>query len=246
MFLPSNAFSVTDRLVLSIDSLTVPEPGGGAGRHFVARGLQRRCQSVGEAVGFLRANPSASGYAYTIGSHRAVPGSRPGGRAGGDGHQDGAGADGTAADGTVADGTAAGRVVAVEAVRDQQHVTEVGGPEGLLFWHTNHGRFVPGTVGADVCERAGVLAGAPPPDGEPDAGWFLRLLAGAPVPDGVRADPTAEHPFLTLCTFVADLTGGEAVIQWRGERPVSIPLLDLPAGRQDAACVLPGPVFQAP
>jgi hypothetical protein len=32
MFLPGNAFWVTDELVASIDSLTVPEPGPSAGR----------------------------------------------------------------------------------------------------------------------------------------------------------------------------------------------------------------------
>ncbi len=212
MFLPSNAFTVTaDGLIWSIDSLTVPEPGPGAGRHFVARGLQRRCRTVDEAVGYLRANPCASGFAYTIGSYPA--------------------------------GAGAGRLVAVESVRDEHHVVEVGGPAGPLFWHTNHARFVPGTTGAETCQRAGVLAAAPPPSGEPDVAWFLRLLAGAPVPDGVRVDPTGDHQVLTMCTFVADLTGGEAVLQWRGEQPVSIPLLDLPAGRNGAARPLSGAVI---
>jgi hypothetical protein len=195
MFLPSNAFSVTDGLVLSIDSLTVPEPGPWAGRHFIARGLQRRCRTVAAAVEFLRASPCASGFAYTIGEH----------------------------------GAGNGRVAAVEAIRDEHHVTEVGGPAGPLFWHTNHARFLPGTIGADTCQRAGVLAAAPPPDGEPDTAWFLRLLAGAPVPGGVRVDPTAELPFLTLCTFVADLTGGTATLQWRDEQPVQVPLTHLVA-----------------
>jgi Acyl-coenzyme A:6-aminopenicillanic acid acyl-transferase len=202
MFLPSNAFSVTDRLVFSIDSLTVPEPGPWAGRHFIARGLQRRCQTVDEAIGYLRANPSASGYAYTIGDYSA------------DSHGDGAGT---------------GRIVGVEAVRDELHMVEVGGPAGPLFWHTNHARFLPGTIGADACQRAGVLADRPLPDDEPDTAWFLRLLAGAPVPDGVRVDPTGKSPFLTLCTFVADLTEGMATLQWHGELPVHIPLRDLMA-----------------
>jgi hypothetical protein len=71
MFLPSNAFSVTGGLVLSVDSLTVPEPGPWAGRHFVARGLQRRCQSTGEAISYLRSHPCASGFAYTVGDYLA-------------------------------------------------------------------------------------------------------------------------------------------------------------------------------
>lgn len=206
MFLPSNAFSVTDGLVLSIDSLTVPEPGPWACRHFIARGLQRRCRTVGEAIGYLRANPCASGFAYTIGDYPASPNDRS------DNHGDRAGT---------------GRVVGVEAVRNEHHVVEVGGSAGPLFWHTNHARFMPGTIGANTCQRAGVLAAAPVPDGEPDIVWFLRLLAGAPVPDGVRVDPSDERPFLTLCTFVSDLTGGMAALQWRDEQPVHVPLRHL-------------------
>lgn len=208
MFLPSNAFSVTDGLVLSIDSLTVPEPGPWAGRHFIARGLQRRCRTVGEAIGYLRANPCASGFAYTIGDYPASPNGRS------DNHGDRAGT---------------GRVVGVEAVRNEHHVVEVGGSAGPLFWHTNHARFMPGTSGANTCQRAGVLAAAPVPDGEPDIAWFLRLLAGAPVPDGVRVDPSDERPFLTLCSFVSDLTGGMAALQWRDEQPVHVPLRHLVA-----------------
>jgi hypothetical protein len=34
-------------------------------------------------------------------------------------------------------------------------------------------------------------------------------------------------PFLTLCTFIADLTGGEATLQWRNAPPVQIPLNQL-------------------
>jgi hypothetical protein len=192
MFLPSNAFCVTNGLVMSLDSLTVPEPGPWAGRHFVARGLQRRCQTVDEAIQYLRASPCASGWAYTIG-----------------------------------DSTGTGRIAAVEAVRDEHHVTEVGGPAGPLFWHTNYGRYVPGTIGAGMCSRAEVLSATPLPDSEPDMAWFLRLLAGAPVPDGVRVDPSDTSPVLTMCTFVADLTGGKATLQWRDAPPVHVPLRQL-------------------
>jgi Acyl-coenzyme A:6-aminopenicillanic acid acyl-transferase len=202
MFLPSNAFSVSDGLVFTVDSLTVPEPGPWPGRHFVARGMQRRCHTVDDAVGYLKANPSASGFAYTIGDYPA--------------DEDEAGT---------------GRIVGVEAVRDELHVTEVGGADAPLYWHTNHARFLPGTIGGDVCRRARVLAGWPAPDGEPDAAWFLRPLAGAPVPDGVRADPAGDHPVLTMCTVVADLTDRKATLQWRGAAPVVMPLRDLVAAR---------------
>jgi Acyl-coenzyme A:6-aminopenicillanic acid acyl-transferase len=67
-FLPANAFAVTgDGLVWTIDHLPVAEPGPGAGRHFVGRGLQRSARSVEAAIEYLRARPSAGGFAYTIG-----------------------------------------------------------------------------------------------------------------------------------------------------------------------------------
>ena len=45
MFLPSNAFWGNQWAgSRASTSLTVPEPGASAGRHFIARGLQRRCQ----------------------------------------------------------------------------------------------------------------------------------------------------------------------------------------------------------
>ena len=47
------------------------------------------------------------------------------------------------------------------------------------------------------------------------------------MPDGVRVDPSDRLPFLTLCTFIADLTGGKATLQWRGARPVHVPLNQL-------------------
>jgi hypothetical protein len=67
-FLPANAFAVTgDGLVWTIDHLPVASPGDGAGRHFVGRGLQRSARTVEAAIDYLRANPSAGGFAYTIG-----------------------------------------------------------------------------------------------------------------------------------------------------------------------------------
>jgi hypothetical protein len=209
MFLPSNAFTITgDGLVWSIDSLTVPEPGDGAGRHFVARGLQREARTLDEAIEYLRTHACASGFAYTVGGQT-------------------------------------GRVTGVEAVKGRLHVTEVA---GALFWHTNHGRFLPGTEtkpGGDSERRGELLAGARPGDGEPDAAWFLRLLAGGALPSGVRADPGPGHDAATVCTLVADLTGNEAVIATRAEPLVAIPLPDLPAGTATAQRILPGPGLPA-
>jgi len=52
---------------------------------------------------------------------------------------------------------------------------------------------------------------------------------------GVRSDPGPDgHGLTTLCTLVADLTAGEAVIAPRGESPVAIPLADLAEGNPRA------------
>ncbi len=60
--------------------------------------------------------------------------------------------------------------------------------------------------------------------------WFLDVLT-SPPPGGVRSDPGPDGRGLTtLCTLVADLTAGEAVIAARGEPPVAIPLADLAEG----------------
>ena len=68
------------------------------------------------------------------------------------------------------------------------------------------------------------------PEQDPGASWFLSVLADAPPPHGVRADPGPEYNATTLCTFIADLTAGQAVIANRREQPVTIPLRDLAEG----------------
>jgi len=69
---------------------------------------------------------------------------------------------------------------------------------------------------------------------DPGPSWFLDVLI-SPPPGGVRSDPGPDGRGLTtLCTLVADLTGGEAVIAARGEPPVAIPLADLAEGASRA------------
>jgi hypothetical protein len=58
-----------------------------------------------------------------------------------------------------------------------------------------------------------------------------RILAGAAPPDGVRANPAPGQDTMTLCTFVANLTTGEAALLGRGTEAVAIPLADLAQGR---------------
>ena len=127
-------------------------------------------------------------------------------------------------------GGRAGRIVNVEAAAGRHACVEAG--SGLL-WHTNHGRYVPGAEpsgrGTSVA-RGQTLDALPLPAEDPDPAWFLRVLADAPLPDGVRADPGPASRATTLCTFVADLTAGMAVLKVRGDPPVAIPLASLAGG----------------
>jgi acyl-CoA:6-aminopenicillanic acid acyl transferase len=67
-FVPSNTFTVTGTgLVWAIDHMPEAAPAAQPGRHFVARGLQRRAATLDQAVRYLRGHPSAGGFAYTIG-----------------------------------------------------------------------------------------------------------------------------------------------------------------------------------
>ena len=127
-------------------------------------------------------------------------------------------------------GDQSGRIVNVEAVAGAHAVVE---PEPLL-WHTNHGRYLPGAgpaAGGTSVARGQTLSALPVPEQDPDPSWFLSVLAEAPLPHGVRADPGPAYNATTLCTFVADLTAGQAVIANRGEPPITIPLRDLAEGR---------------
>jgi Acyl-coenzyme A:6-aminopenicillanic acid acyl-transferase len=202
-FLPANAFTVTaDGLVWTIDHLPVAQPGAGAARHFVGRGLQRSARTIDAAVDYLKTHPSAGGFAYTIGDR-------------------------------------IGRIVNVEALAGR-HASVEAGPQqaapqqaGPLLWHTNHGRYLPGAdpapEGTSVA-RGQTLSTLAVPEQDPDPAWFLRILVGAPLPDGVRGDAESGDPAITLCTFIADLTAGQAVIAARDEQPVTIPLCDLAEG----------------
>jgi len=132
-------------------------------------------------------------------------------------------------------GDRAGRVLNVEAAAGQHAVVEAG-PHSLL-WHTNHGRYVPGTepsAGGTSVARGQTLDALAVPATEPVPAWFLDILT-APPPDGVRSDPGPDGQGLTtLCTLVADLTTGHATLAARDGIPVTIPLADLAQGNPAA------------
>ncbi len=132
---------------------------------------------------------------------------------------------------TIGDRT--GRIVSVEAAAGCHAAVEAGPESSPLLWHTNHGRYIPGceaSPSGNSVVRGEILDALAVPAEDPDPAWFLRVLASAPLPDGVRADPAPGSPATTLCTFIADLTAGEAVIAARDEQPVTIPLPDLGEG----------------
>jgi Acyl-coenzyme A:6-aminopenicillanic acid acyl-transferase len=162
----------------------------------VGRGLQRSARTIDESADYLRARPSAGGFAYTIGDR-------------------------------------SGRIVNMEAMAGRHALVEIGSGSGPLHWHTNHGRYLTGSepspAGTSVV-RGQLLGALDIPAADPDVAWFLRILADAPLPAGVRADPAPGYSATTLCTFIADLTAGEAVIAARDHQPVAIPLADLAEG----------------
>lgn len=135
---------------------------------------------------------------------------------------------------TIGDQT--GRIANVEAFAGRHAVVEAGAESGPLLWHTNHGRYLPGaepSSGGNSVARGQTLSALAVPEQDPDPAWFLSVLAGAPLPAGVHRDHQDGDPSVTLCTIVADLTGGEAVLAARGEPPVAISLRDLAEGRAD-------------
>jgi len=132
---------------------------------------------------------------------------------------------------TIGDRT--GRIVNMEAMAGCHAVVEVGPGSGPLHWHTNHGRYLVGSEPSPTgtsAARGQLLDTLDIPAADPDAAWFLRILADAPLPAGVRADPAPGSNATTLCTFIVDLTAGEAVIAARAYHPVAIPLADLAEG----------------
>jgi hypothetical protein len=125
-------------------------------------------------------------------------------------------------------------VVSVEAAAGRHAVAEAGeAGEHPLLWHTNHGRYVPGAepeAGGTSAARGETLAALAVPAKDPAPSWFLDVLT-SPPPGGVRSDPGPDGRGLTtLCTLVADLTAGQAILAARDETPAAISLRDLAEG----------------
>jgi hypothetical protein len=219
-FLPSNTFVVTGSgLVWGIDHVQVSVPAVAAGRHFVARGLQR-ARSLDAAIDYLSAHPSAGGFTYTFGEFAS-------GR-------------------VVTAEAAAGRVAVVPAdpvarplIWHTNHLRyldrEPGcAPEQRLAGEAGHSVVdeavrslgLPGESMARGC----LLDALTPPAAEPSPDWFLDILTSA-APGGVYRGAVDGDPLMTLCSAAADLTAGEVTLQPRGGPRVRLPLADLAAGR---------------
>jgi hypothetical protein len=222
-FLPSNTLAVTGHgLVWGINHVQVSVPAAGAGRHFVARGLQQ-VRSLDAAIDYLSTHVSAGGFTYTFGE---------------------------AASGRVATAeAAAGRVAVAEAgpatgslMWHTNHLRYLDGeptspPEKSL----------PGEIDPSVADKAArslglldesmargcVLDALPLPAAEPSPDWFLDILTSA-APDGVYRSAEHGDPLMTLCSAATDLTASEVTLQPRGGPRVRLPLADLAAGRLTA------------
>jgi hypothetical protein len=96
----------------------------------------------------------------------------------------------------------------------------------------DHGRYLSGAdpeADGTSAARGETLDALGIPAEDPGPSWFLDVLTSPP--GGVRSDPgPGGRGLTTLCTLVADLTAGEAMIAPRREPPVAIPLADLAEG----------------
>lgn len=227
-FLPSNTLAVTGHgLVWGINHVQVSAPAAGAGRHFVARGLQQ-ARSLDAAIGYLSAHVSAGGFTYTFGE---------------------------AVTGRVATAeAAAGRVAVVEAdpatrplMWHTNHLRYLDGERASPPETSPAAEIDPGVADEaarslglpdESMARGCVLDAVTVPAAEPSPDWFLDILTSA-APDGVYRSAEHGDPLMTLCSAAADLTAGEVTLQPRGGPRVRLPLADLAAGRPTTVAVDP-------
>lgn len=210
-FVPSNAFAATaSGLIWGINHLPISHPGEGAGRHFVARALQR-ATSLDEAVEFLESTPMAGGFNFNIGQVRT---------------------------GDIAVVEAAADLTAVHRPHHgdpfawhTNHILRL--PEELASG--TQAEVLDGTTAqlgqiSESKARGDFLTSLPLPEMEPDAGWFAGLLSGAELPEGVLRTARGTDPLATLCTTVADLQTGCILVRGSSDQPDTLNIEDLVAG----------------
>ncbi|MEU1626751.1 C45 family peptidase [Streptomyces sp. NPDC020096] len=207
--LPVNAFVATGHgLVWGVNHIPVVRPFRmGAGRHFVARALQR-ATTLDAAVDHLRSHPAVGGFTYTIGE-------RDSGRV------------------AVVEAVA-GRVAVVEATWDEplhwhtNHLRHLPDPPDvpLTGQHAADGR----SRYEESVARGRVLASLQAGRAEPSNAWFLNALTSATLPHGVYRSATGSDPLMTLCTVVADLHNNEITVRGSRGRTCTVALSDFTHG----------------
>ena len=213
-FIPSNAFAATaGGLVWGINHLPISKPGNGAGRHFVARHLQRT-QSIEEAIEFLQTHPIAGGFSFNVGELET---------------------------GKVATVESAAGKVAVHhptiddpftwhtnhirmLPKDLQSDTHEESPV------TPHGTTAQLGQSGESMARGKYLTSLQPPAQEPSNQWFLDILTTHELPNGVLRTARDDDSLATLCTTVTDLSLGTVLVKGIGSEPESITIADLIAG----------------
>ncbi|WP_158461224.1 C45 family autoproteolytic acyltransferase/hydolase [Rhodococcus opacus] len=204
-FLPANTLTVNGAgLVWGINHIQVTTPIAAPGRHFVARGLQQ-CTTLTDAIDYLRSNPSAGGFAYTLGDTRS-------GRV------------------AVVE-AAAGQVAVRELPHDngfEWHTNHI------RFMSNPPDQAAAGTATANLGQREESLARGQVLDSlvpvlEPDVDWFTQVLTGSPVPTGVHRTAAGTDPLTTLCTTVTNLTDRTILIRNHHGTTATLTLTELTA-----------------
>jgi Acyl-coenzyme A:6-aminopenicillanic acid acyl-transferase len=205
-FLPSNTLTASAAGVIwGINHLQVVDPIHAAGRHFVARGLQQS-HTLDEAIGYLESNPSAGGFAYTIGELGS-------GRV------------------AVVE-AAAGRTAVMELGPTSpfswhtNHIRFMPDPPDIAPDGAATGQL---GLRDESLARGTVLKSLTAPS-EPDVTWFYQTMAGSSVPTGVHRTAAGTDPLMTLCTTVTDLLNETIDVRGVHGSPTSLLYADFAQG----------------
>ncbi|MBW3089555.1 C45 family autoproteolytic acyltransferase/hydolase [Bifidobacterium miconisargentati] len=203
-FLPCNAYALTaSGMAWGINHIGVAHPAAApaAGRHFVARRLQR-CRTVDEAVAFLQTHPMAGGFSFNLASATERR--------------------------EVSVECAAGRVAVFEVGHDRpyhwhaNHLLHMPDPEGRgndgsvaeLDSKSPQESAVAVALGPieESLERGKVLDRQHPLDETMTPEWLHRFMAEQEMPDGVFRTARDGDPLETLCTTIYDMGGRRLLI----------------------------------
>lgn len=178
-FLPCNAFTLTaSGLAWGINHLPVASPANAAGRHFVSRALQR-CETIDDAVAFLKTHPMAGGFSLNV----ASVGERR----------------------EINIECAAGRCAGVENERYSWHTNHLLHMDEAPRAGAGESAVAQALGPVDESLKRGALLENAAPAGQIDAQWIWDMLTGAELPNGVYRTARGDDPLETLCTTVFDL-----------------------------------------